>query len=311
MHIREFKPSEVGGEQWLDLLSVETSMDGLTWTRLGQPPDDLGYLLARRSLLNREPLGELRIDRYLAEVQEAIEDDLAAGPERAFLANAVEHAQRGDLRVAVVESVICLEILLGQLLPPLLEESSVPPAALTKEITLFHRVQMLVPLLLPQEAARADLAAVLKTIRWRNEIAHKSGYLPNGVPEKTIRAGITAVVLLSQGLARKRDALERAPRLKQLSQEIAARFAVREPTIKWHMRHMYGVSFPFFLDPVPATDRLAEISQAVVKELTHMDPRCQPENDVVIFFSKLGTEVATWQGGRFHEIPGASPSLLG
>lgn len=130
-HVREFKPSEVAGDVWLDLFSVETSPDGAAWTRLGQRPADLGELLARQALRRRQHFDELKIEN-LSEIQEAIEDDLSAGPERTFLANALEHLRRGDLRVAVVESVICLEILLGQLLPKLLEKSSVPGDALTK-----------------------------------------------------------------------------------------------------------------------------------------------------------------------------------
>ena len=59
-------------------------------------------------------------------------------------------------------------------------------------------------------------------------------------------------------------------------------------------------------------DRLREISQAIVDGLTQLDPRCHPDNDVFVFFSKFGTdEIATWQGGRFHEVPGAAPNPLG
>lgn len=169
-------------------------------------------------------------------------------------------------------------------------------------------MKMLLPLLLPTEATSADLAAVLKTIGWRNKIAHQSGYLPDGVPETTIREGITAVVLLSQSLARKRDSLDREPALQRLSQDIAARCAVRAPRIEWTPRHSYTVRLSFFLDAAPAMDRLAEISHAVVDGLTQLDPRCRPDADVFIFFSKFATEIATWQRGRFHEIPDAPPN---
>jgi hypothetical protein len=300
-HVREFRPEEVASDLGLDLLSVETSPDGITWTRLRQAPLDLGAFFAGRTLLRREHLGKFNVED-VSEVQEAIENDLTGGPERTFLANAFEHLRRGDLRVAVVESVICLEILLGQLLPQLLEAASVPGDVLTKEITLFHRVKMLLPLLLPSEAASADLPAVLKTIRWRNKIAHQSGYVPDGVPEQEIRDGIAAVVLLARKLAHKRDSFGHAPRLRQLGQEIAVKFTVREPTIEWELRHRYTVKFPFFLDEVPRTDRLVEISDAIIEGLTHIDPRCRPETDVFIWFSKFGAEIATWQGGRFHVI---------
>ena len=309
-HVREFRANEFTGDHWLDLLAVETSADGVAWTRLREPTGDLLELLARRSLLRREYLGRFKI-ADLAEVQEAIEDNLTAGPERAFLANALEYLRTGDLRVAVVESIICLEILVGQLLPELLTASSIPADALTKEITLFPRVKMLLPLLLPTEMAGIDLGAVLRTISLRNKIVHQSGHLPDGIPEETVRQGISAVVGLAHRLAHKRDSLKRAPDLQRLSQEIASKFGIRAPTIEWAFRHMFTVRFPFFFDPIPPMDRLAEVSQAVVEGLIQLDSRCKPNTDVFIFFSQYGTEVATWQRGRFVVIPGSPPDPLG
>jgi hypothetical protein len=125
---------------------------------------------------------------------------------------------------------------------------------------------------------------------------------PESVPEQKIREGITAVVLLSHKLAHKRDSLERTPRLRQLGQEIAVKFSVREPAIEWTSGHMCTAKFPFFFDEAPGADRLAEISDAVVHGLAEIDPRCRPEKDVFVFFSKFGIEIATWQGGRFHMI---------
>jgi len=309
-HVREYRSSEFAGDHWPDLLSVETSADGVTWTRLGEPPGDLSELLARRSLLRREYLGRFKIAN-LADVQEAIEDNLTAGPERAFLANALEYFRMGDLRVAIVESIICLEILIGQLLPELLTASSIPADALTKEITLFPRVKMLLPLLLPTEMASVDLGAVLRTITLRNKIVHQSGHLPDPIPEETVRQGISAVVGLAHRLAHKRDSLKRAPDLQRLSQGIATQFGIRAPTTEWTFRHIFTVRFPFFFDPMPSMDRLAEVSEAVVNGLKQLDSRCQPNTDVFIFFSRYGTEVATWQGGRFVVIPGSPPDPLG
>ncbi len=309
-HVREYRAADFAGDRWLDLLSVETSTDGVSWSRLREPPTDLGEFLAGRSLLRREHLGEFKIAN-LAEVQEAIEDNLAAGPERVFLANALEYLRAGDLRVAIVESIICLEILLGQLLPQLLVASSVPADALTRDITLFSRVKMLLPLLLPSEMADVDLVAVLRTIARRNKIVHKLGHLPDGIPEATVRADISAVVRLAYVLAYKRDSLKRAPGLQQLSRDIAERFEIRAPTIQWNLPHKFSVSFPFMFDPMPSMDRLADVAQAVVDELKQLDSRCQPNSDVFIFFLQYGTDVATWQGGRFRVFPGQPPNPSG
>lgn len=166
---------------------------------------------------------------------------------------------------------------------------------------------MLLPLLLPKEAAETDLAAVLKTIGWRNKVAHQSGYLPDGVPERTIREGISAVLRLAFKLAMRRDSLEREPGLRQLAEEIAAKFSIRSPTIEWHLGHRYTVHFRFALDPTPTMPRLEEVSQAVIDGLTSFDPRCKPETDVVIFFSKMFRDVATWQQGKFAELLAKPP----
>jgi hypothetical protein len=304
-HIREYRTDEFASDRGLNLLSAEVSADGVTWTRVREPPNDLAELLASRLLIHREDLGQFKVTN-LAEVQEAIEDNLTAGPERTFLANALEYLRRGDLRVAVVESIICLEILIGQLLPEMLKASSISADALTKDITLYPRVKMLLPLLLPKEMADVDLEVVLRTITLRNKIVHE-GYLPEGIPEGTVRQGIGAVVSLAHNLAHKRDALKRGPGLQGLSQRIATQFDVRAPEIKWNLRHMFTVTFPFFFDPMPPMDRLAEVSDAVVDGLKQIDSRCQPNTDVFIFFLRCGTQVATWQGGRFIVIPGPPP----
>lgn len=60
---------------------------------------------------------------------------------------------------------------------------------------------MLLPLLVPAEVAAADLPAVLRTISLRNKIVHHSGNLPDGIPEGTVREGISAVLQLARSLA--------------------------------------------------------------------------------------------------------------
>ncbi len=136
-HVREFRSNEVAGDRWLNLLAVHTSPDGATWAPVGRTPDDLGEFVLGRAMLRRESFGQFRVAN-LPEVQEAIEDGLIGGPEKAFLANTLEYLRRGDLRVAVVESIICLEILLGQLLPQLLESRG---GAANSQLTERHRAQ--------------------------------------------------------------------------------------------------------------------------------------------------------------------------
>src|SRR5206468_3398356 len=113
------------------------------------PMRDLQDMLTDRFLLFQENIGELNINDWTL-VEEAIQDDLKAGPEKEFYTNALEHSRVGNLRLAVVESVISLEILLAQWLHQVLPTRGVRKVndLLKPQLDLFTRVNLLLPMLL-------------------------------------------------------------------------------------------------------------------------------------------------------------------
>jgi hypothetical protein len=228
------------------------------------------------------------------------------------MANALEYSRTGDLRAAVVESVICLEIAASQVLPLLLREKGIPADALTKDITLSARVQLLLPLLLPQALAQVDKAAVVRTITWRNAIVHRSGNLAADIPQGKLREGISAVLALAHWIAVKREALAREPDLQALAARIAAEFGIPAPAIEWTPRHMFSVKVVSLFDPLPPVDRLQAAAQAIVDGILELEPRCNPNTALFIFFRQFLRDIATWQGGRFSEIsrPPTAPVRL-
>lgn len=90
--------------------NVEFAVDGKNWEPIVPKPPELGLLDA---LIGSQPqnLSELEISSW-PEIEEAIQDDLTIPPEREFTTNALEHIRLKNPRLAILEAVIALEIVL-------------------------------------------------------------------------------------------------------------------------------------------------------------------------------------------------------
>jgi hypothetical protein len=216
-----------------------------------RPRRNLEDLLTNRFLLFQKNIGELNIKDW-ALVEEAIQDDLKAGPEREFYTNALEHSRVGNLRLAVVESVISLEILLAQWLHQVLPRRGVRKVKdlLKPQLDLFTRLNLLLPILLRADDPRLELVSlddVARTVKLRNGIVHGTGNLPDNVSPDSIRSGVTAVLQLARLLAFERDALTREPEFDKLAETIGRAFGLPKPKIYALSRHEYSALSTFHL----------------------------------------------------------------
>jgi hypothetical protein len=186
-------------EQW----HFEWSTDEHGWTALA-PPDPIKLMFGR-------PLGHT--DRYASlstmdwsTIVEALEDDLLPRPEDEFSTNAIEHFQGKNHRLAIIEAVIGLEIVLARFLR---EYLSAKKGFSTKQVLDFvnpnlqltHRLNGVLYLILDSDHLKGlDLASVWKTVGWRNRIVHAEGHVPAGVTEDAIRKGLSATLVLIRRL---------------------------------------------------------------------------------------------------------------
>ncbi|HEX9868845.1 MAG TPA: hypothetical protein VGC99_09670 [Candidatus Tectomicrobia bacterium] len=141
-----------------------------------------------------------------AEIVEAIRDDLPVLPEQEFTVNAREHLDLRNFRLALVESVIGLEIVLHRhLLAYLRIHKKVPQTRvqefLSPNLTLATRLSGLLDLTLPPDALQQiNLGNVRKAVGWRNKVVHVTGRLPDGISHSELREAISAVLELTQQL---------------------------------------------------------------------------------------------------------------
>lgn len=151
------------------------------------------------------PIDMLDMRRWV-DIEKAIQDDWSPSPEQEFTVNASEHLYLRNFRLALIESIIGLEIVLSRYLSTYLRVHKKVPEArirefLTPNLTLNTRLSGLLDLTLPPDVLQqVDLDIVRKAVRWRNQVVHRTGQLPDGIANADLREAITAVLDLTQRL---------------------------------------------------------------------------------------------------------------
>lgn len=225
--IRQQPPSEQEAEAFLWSWRTEFRIAGGQWRPLEYKQDVvlMGFL-ARNvgqgwGYWPRTP----EISTYLKrDIIEAIEDDLPPPPEKEFWVNALEFLHEQNLRMAVVESVIGMEIVLTQYINLFLEKKKGLSKRKIKdflhEVGLKRRFDVVLQLLTEEkDLASVNLDMVLKTIGWRNDVAHE-GKLPADVSESDVRQGIANVVEASQILRLKIHQVESEPMFQTIAEKV-------------------------------------------------------------------------------------------
>lgn len=144
----------------------------------------------------------------------AFTNNLPLPPEREFIVNATEHMYSENFRLAVVESIIGLEIVLNQFLRTYLGKfkgysKEKIDRFLSPEFTLSIKLSGLLELTLRDKTLDdIDMDKVRNVVSWRNEIVHKTGKMNPGIPQDLILSSLTNVFLLSVLLSTKITHLE-------------------------------------------------------------------------------------------------------
>ena len=95
--------------------AIRDHQSGEEWTDLIKTPKGKGLLYWALVYSKDDTASNLTVDRW-PDIQEAIQDDLPPLPEDEFRTNALEHLKLKNLRMALVESIIGLEIVLTRYL---------------------------------------------------------------------------------------------------------------------------------------------------------------------------------------------------
>lgn len=304
---KEINPQGSEAERYLRRWKIEVSEDGERWIPLMK--EDLWKDL----LFGLMPEISEELDASLwPDIEESIQDNIVPVPEEEFCVNTIEYLKNGNFRMALVESVMCLEIVTSQYLEKYLTvHMKTPPnridMLLQPQLGLSARVAALLDLCLhPDDIKKIEFKNILTAIRWRNKIMHKTGHLPKNLPEDIIRRNIVSVLKLVSLLAMRRNQIEASPEMQKTSKAISEKLKVPLPNIWVTGRHRILMEFVFFVIPsnIPTPEVLDAISKEAIRLLSERDTRFKPEEHLYIRYFNFPRELlARWYKGTLHLVP--------
>jgi hypothetical protein len=120
----------------------------------------------------------LKYDNWL-EIKKGLENNLEITEERYFFVNSLEHIQNHNIRLAVIETVISLEITVNKYLKNYLKTKNIPSDRIKHLINphlgIYPMVSVLLDLTVEEELmSNIKIDEVLKLITLRNKIVHEN-----------------------------------------------------------------------------------------------------------------------------------------
>ena len=242
-------------------------------------------------------------------IEEALQDNLEPGPEREFLTNSIQHLGKSNFRLALLEAIICLEIVLNGFLR-LYFGISCGLSATRIERTLDNlgltsRVGLILEVVLnKRERQAAEIENVLRAVKWRNEIVHKTGRLPSGAAEESLRESVWATLQLAQLLASKRDDLASRPDAAAMADQLSKTHGVDVQEMKFLDSHRVTLRVHSGFEKKPLSDsEIAEIVADISARCKARDTRFVSGSHLSIAFTKgLLATYALWANGKLERF---------
>jgi len=302
-HINEIYPEDQDARHYLSIWTVEISEDGKSWKNIINDDPLKQFLYMQRT----KPIAKLYSSIW-PDIEEAIQDNLSAHPEQEFVTNAIEYLRNRNYRMALLESIICLEIVLNQHLSKYLSiNMKISKGRINKflipQLGLTARVSVLLNLCLNSEdIKKVEFNNVLNVINWRNHIIHKTGHLPKDLPDGMIYQNINSVLNLVFLLAQRRNQIEASPEMQQIGKNISEKHDVPIPSIWLLDRHRVLVEFVFYVIPsnFPEVQVLEALALEASTLLSARDKRFNPPEHLYMRYYSFRDIKARWFKGSLQ-----------
>ncbi len=303
----EIQPTEDQARSLLRQWETEFSEDGANWESVFPPsviPDFTSVFLG-----NVGDHDALSIS-YWPDIEEAIQEDLRPGPEQEFVTNSLDHMRQGNLRLALMEAVVCLQIVLNQFLREHFTQvrnysREKLDRVLDPGVPLVTRVGLLLDLLLPADDRKAtNLELVIKALRWWEELLHTTGHLPEAIGREEFEACVREVLELAKRLGQQRDMIIAAPELKGIAAHVSRKFGVPLPEIQVRRRHDMIVRFHIAIaSATPSADEMLRIVGELAESFRQRDRKFNDRNHLVVGFTRYPNEtIAMWMRGGWSVL---------
>jgi hypothetical protein len=296
-HVTEIRTTSTKPEEDLLRWRVESSDDAKIWTSVVPVPQGLDGIGARFW-----PQVEPEIEAWnWREIEIALEYDLPARPEQEFTTNSIEFLRLGNLRMAITESVIGLEIVLNRYLKESLMERGIGKKDaddfVSPQLGLSNRVSVLLPLLWPGLSGEVDLNKVRSVVDWRNRVVHKTGNLPEELESQIVKERVGEVVGLTYLLAMELRKMEATPQIREVKQAIANTYKVElEFTVAGQHQLLVAVRSPV------DRETMRKIIDEVGVRWSAYDKQFEASRHLTAIFVDSATAgLGRWREGQFVE----------
>jgi len=304
-NIHEIKPRPKETKALFYMWDVEISKRGKEFLPIIAKPKDLREFLKIYSIRKGIPI--ISIPKKWTDIEEAIKDNLESPPELEFSTNAMGFLRERNNRMALLESVTCLEIRLSQYLNLFLKErkgftKNQIDKFLSPQFELKARVLSLLDLTLDTESLKGiDKENVLKAINWRNKTVHGTGHIPDGIKEEDIKKAVISTLALAVVLAREGHQISAEPSLKEISENIAEKYKIPTPTIWAFPRHQIFAQAIFLFEEIPNRDNIEEICEDLIIRLGERDKHFNKNRHLFFKFLKLPDKtIAHFKNGKLY-----------
>jgi hypothetical protein len=312
----ESLPDDKPLEEILCSWRPEVSSDGVTWAKVPLPVSESKYsgLFRFTGRVGFSSKAELDV-AYWGRIKEVLEDNLDIAPEDEFLTNTIGHLRTRNFRLAIVDAVIGLEIVLGKYLRSYLAIAKKMPNArinafLQNDFGLTQRLEGLLDLTMHESYLRdVKLDQVLKAVKWRNHIVHKSGNLPADIPLVMVREHIFAVLGLARVLAELHVDISAFPDRGKIGEKLKANWSGRIgwPNLWIKPWHKVYAEVACGIGPPLTSEEMKAIAEELGGYLKARDKRFDPNIHLHVYFKNfLAGTIGSYENGRVF-LEGESP----
>jgi hypothetical protein len=245
----ESLPRRESLEEILSSWHPEVSSDGTTWTRVSTSIPIPGFrsLFGFAGRSGFASNAELKMP-FWSRIKEVLEDNLEIQPEDEFLTNTIGHLRTCNFRLAIVDAVIGLEIVLTRYLRSYLTNvrklsKQRIDLFLRNDFGLTTRLAGILDLTMHESYLKeVKLDQVLQAVTWRNHIVHKTGQLPSHVPVVTVREHIDAVLDLANMLAKLYVDTSASPDMERIREKLKTNWSERISWLSLWIKPWHSVS---------------------------------------------------------------------
>jgi hypothetical protein len=301
-------------ENILLYLNVEKSEDGKNWQRLIKEYSHSSYLSFLYSSKIIEANSELYMFKW-EEIKESIQDNLCVkrkkeSNEIEFVVNALENLRKDNIRTALIESIIGLEIILTKYIKKYFEvikkyNKTDIDALLEPSFDLKRRILLIPELTFEEkELHRINLKNILTAIKWRNKIIHKIGDFPSGVKKKDKIEIISELINLILFLELKVMQITALPKILEIKKYIIDKYNILDFDVEKQRNHrIYTQFYNNQKEGLWKEEKINNINNDLFDQLKKIDIRFDPKEHFLALYTQLPNNVwATFSKGSFKYL---------